>query len=84
MITDLRNPCLKARHWEMLEEIVEAKLLEEPLTLAFLQELNIFNFGPQIQEVRETLRLSKPTDLLSWTTFLGIVDTFQISITFCH
>lgn len=49
----------------MLEEIVEAKLLEEPLTLASLQELNIFNFGPQIQEVRETLRLSKPTDLLS-------------------
>lgn len=42
----------------MLEEIVEAKLLEEPLTLAFLQELNIFNFGSQIQEVRETLRQS--------------------------
>jgi len=59
VITDLRNPCLKAHHWEMLEEIVEAKLLEEPLTLAFLQELNIFNFGPQIQEVRETLMLLK-------------------------
>nr|XP_055061459.1 dynein axonemal heavy chain 6 isoform X1 [Misgurnus anguillicaudatus] len=51
VITDLHNPCLKARHWEMLEVIVEAKLLEEPLTLASLQELNIFNFGPQIQEV---------------------------------
>ncbi|XP_016084420.1 dynein heavy chain 6, axonemal [Sinocyclocheilus grahami] len=51
VITDLRNPCLKARHWEMLEDIVDSSLLEEPLTLAYLQELNIFHFGPQIQEV---------------------------------
>uniref|UniRef100_A0A8C2GSU6 Dynein, axonemal, heavy chain 6 n=1 Tax=Cyprinus carpio TaxID=7962 RepID=A0A8C2GSU6_CYPCA len=51
VITDLRNPCLKARHWEMLEDIVDSSLLEEPLTLAYLQELDIFHFGPQIQEV---------------------------------
>ncbi|XP_051560675.1 dynein axonemal heavy chain 6 [Myxocyprinus asiaticus] len=51
VITDLRNPCLKARHWEMFEAIVEAKLLQDQLTLASLQQLNIFHFGPQIQEV---------------------------------
>ncbi|RXN25582.1 dynein heavy chain axonemal [Labeo rohita] len=51
VITDLRNPCLKAHHWKMLEGIVDSSLLKEPLTLAYLQELNIFHFGPQIQEV---------------------------------
>ncbi|XP_056619544.1 dynein axonemal heavy chain 6 [Triplophysa dalaica] len=51
VIIDLRNPCLKPRHWEMLEVIVEAKLVDEPLTLGSLQELNIFQFSPQIQEV---------------------------------
>uniref|UniRef100_A0A9J8BJA1 Dynein, axonemal, heavy chain 6 n=1 Tax=Cyprinus carpio carpio TaxID=630221 RepID=A0A9J8BJA1_CYPCA len=35
----------------MLEDIVDSSLLEEPLTLAYLQELDIFHFGPQIQEV---------------------------------
>ncbi|KAL1282482.1 hypothetical protein QQF64_001285, partial [Cirrhinus molitorella] len=51
VITDLRNPCLKAHHWNILEGIVDSSLLNEPLTLAYLQELNIFHFGPQIQEV---------------------------------
>lgn len=37
----------------MLEVIVEAKLVDEPLTLGSLQELNIFQFSPQIQEVCE-------------------------------
>ncbi|KAM6971776.1 dynein axonemal heavy chain 6 [Aplochiton taeniatus] len=51
VITDLRNPCLKARHWETLESIVEAKLQDEPLSLARLEELNIFSFIADIQEV---------------------------------
>ncbi|KAI4873222.1 hypothetical protein NFI96_025127 [Prochilodus magdalenae] len=51
VISDLRNPCLKARHWEMLESIVGSSLLEEPLTLYALQELNIFTYSHEIQEV---------------------------------
>ncbi|TRY65354.1 hypothetical protein DNTS_005929 [Danionella cerebrum] len=51
VITDLRNPCLKTRHWEMLEVLVEAKLLEEPLTLSALLDLDIFSYKQQIQEV---------------------------------
>ncbi|KAJ8402442.1 hypothetical protein AAFF_G00369310 [Aldrovandia affinis] len=51
VISDLRNPALKARHWDMLERVVNASLVEKPLTLACLQELNIFNFGAEILEV---------------------------------
>uniref|UniRef100_A0A673W197 Dynein axonemal heavy chain 6 n=1 Tax=Salmo trutta TaxID=8032 RepID=A0A673W197_SALTR len=51
VITDLRNPCLKGRHWEILEAIIETSLLEEPQTLASLEELNIFSYSEAIQEV---------------------------------
>ncbi|KAM4603926.1 dynein axonemal heavy chain 6 [Polymixia lowei] len=51
VITDLRNPCLKSRHWEILEAVVEASLTEEPLGLATLERLNVFSFHLEIQEV---------------------------------
>ncbi|KAJ8245285.1 hypothetical protein GJAV_G00269100 [Gymnothorax javanicus] len=51
VISDLRNPALKGRHWEMLEDVVNANLTEQPLTLAALQELNVFNFATEILEV---------------------------------
>ena len=53
MILDLRNPCLKARHWEVLETVVEASLTDEPLCLATLERLNVFSYGEEIQEVTD-------------------------------
>ncbi|XP_063073303.1 dynein axonemal heavy chain 6 [Engraulis encrasicolus] len=51
LITNLRNPAMKMRHWEILEAIVGSSLLEEPLTLSRLQQLDIFRFDAEIQEV---------------------------------
>ncbi|XP_018593809.2 dynein heavy chain 6, axonemal [Scleropages formosus] len=51
IITNLRNPSLKARHWDMLEQIVGASLYAETLTLASLEELDMFRFIDEIQEV---------------------------------
>uniref|UniRef100_K7FYG4 Dynein axonemal heavy chain 6 n=1 Tax=Pelodiscus sinensis TaxID=13735 RepID=K7FYG4_PELSI len=53
VITDLRNPCLKPRHWAVLEQIVNAPLvdLEFPLSLARLVELSAFDFAQEIQDV---------------------------------
>ncbi|KAL4640265.1 dynein heavy chain 6, axonemal [Arapaima gigas] len=51
IITNLRNPSLKARHWDMLEQIVGASLSVETLTLASLEEHNMFQFIDEIQEV---------------------------------
>uniref|UniRef100_A0A5F8HIF6 Dynein axonemal heavy chain 6 n=1 Tax=Monodelphis domestica TaxID=13616 RepID=A0A5F8HIF6_MONDO len=53
VITDLRNPFLKPRHWAFIEQIVDATLLdlENTLTLQRLIELNIFNFGQEIQDI---------------------------------
>ncbi|KAG7458844.1 hypothetical protein MATL_G00224900 [Megalops atlanticus] len=59
VITDLRNPALKKRHWDMLERIVNANLLEGPPTLATLQELDIFSFADQIQEVEESWKTAE-------------------------
>ncbi|XP_053335345.1 dynein axonemal heavy chain 6-like [Clarias gariepinus] len=51
VITDLRNPCLKERHWSMLERIVGVNLLKKPFTVDALQELNVFSFATEIQEI---------------------------------
>ncbi len=52
MISDLRNPSLKTRHWELIEGIVEHKFDPEvTLTLQKLTELNVFEHAEAIQEV---------------------------------
>lgn len=52
VITDLRNPCLKPRHWSLIEEVIEHRF--EPdvsLTLNFLEGLQVFDFAEAIQEI---------------------------------
>ncbi|TDH16419.1 hypothetical protein EPR50_G00020980 [Perca flavescens] len=51
VITDLRNPCMKPEHWKTLECVVGASLNVEELTVALLEELNVFTYGVNIQEV---------------------------------
>jgi dynein heavy chain len=52
VITDLRNPTLKQRHWDVISEILEYEFSdEEPLTLGKLSEINAFKSGEQLQEV---------------------------------
>ncbi|XP_043915244.1 dynein axonemal heavy chain 6 [Protopterus annectens] len=53
VIADLRNPFLKPRHWDILENIVDAKLIdnENPLSLSRLVELKAFEYSQEIQEV---------------------------------
>ncbi|XP_028284655.1 dynein heavy chain 6, axonemal [Parambassis ranga] len=51
VITDLRNPCIKPDHWKTLESILQTSLNVGELTLAGLEELNVFSFGPEIQEI---------------------------------
>ncbi|XP_060619679.2 dynein axonemal heavy chain 6 isoform X2 [Anolis sagrei] len=53
VITDLRNPCLKPRHWALLEQIVGAQLIdvENPLTLERLVDINAFDYSQEIQDV---------------------------------
>ncbi|XP_026216049.1 dynein heavy chain 6, axonemal isoform X2 [Anabas testudineus] len=51
VITDLRNPCMKAEHWKSLESVVGTSLNVEELTVAVLEEINVFSYGMEIQEV---------------------------------
>jgi len=52
VITNLRNPSLKGRHWEQIEQIVSHKFSpEEPLNLKLLTELSAFEHSEAIQEV---------------------------------
>lgn len=53
VITDLRNPTLKPRHWAAIEQTVDATLvdLDIPLTLEKLSELHVFDFGQEIQDI---------------------------------
>lgn len=51
-MTDLRNPSLKSRHWSLIEEVIEHKFDPDgTLTLAFLKDLQVFNFAEAIQEI---------------------------------
>lgn len=52
MIGDLRNPTLKPRHWEVIEEIIGCHFTpDDPMTLGKLVELEAFQHTEAIQEV---------------------------------
>jgi dynein heavy chain len=52
VITDLRNPSLKQRHWNLIEDIISHKFDPEiPITLQLLTELEVFDKAEAIQEV---------------------------------
>lgn len=52
VIADMRNPSLKPRHWDLIENIVGQKLVsDQPLTLTRLTELGVFEHSERIQEV---------------------------------
>lgn len=52
MITDLRNPNLRARHWDKIEQVLKYKFTEEdPMTLGKLEEMDAFEHNEEIQEV---------------------------------
>ncbi|XP_034043922.1 dynein heavy chain 6, axonemal-like isoform X3 [Thalassophryne amazonica] len=51
VITDLCNPCMKSRHWEILETVLGTSLSAEKLSLAVLEEHDIISYCSQIQEV---------------------------------
>ncbi|XP_061839883.1 dynein axonemal heavy chain 6 isoform X3 [Nerophis lumbriciformis] len=51
VITDLRNPCMKPEHWRNLEAVVGSSLNVEQLTMAVMEELNVFSYGTEIQDV---------------------------------
>lgn len=42
---------MKPEHWKTLESIVGTSLNVEELTVAVLEEINIFAYGMEIQEV---------------------------------
>ncbi|XP_075717900.1 dynein axonemal heavy chain 6 [Rhinoderma darwinii] len=53
VITDLRNPFLKPRHWAALEQTINAALLdtENPLSLEKLIEIRVFEYTQDIQDI---------------------------------
>ncbi|KAH3860157.1 hypothetical protein DPMN_023048 [Dreissena polymorpha] len=52
VITDLRNPCLKQRHWDVIENVLEYKFTpEDPLTLGKLTDINAFKHAETLQEI---------------------------------
>ena len=52
VITNLRNPTLKPRHWEEIEAILETEFTpEEPLTLGRLVQIDAFYFAEQLEEI---------------------------------
>ena len=52
MITDLRNPTLKPRHMELIEEVLEFHFTaEEPMTLGLLEKIDAFKHAEGVQEI---------------------------------
>ncbi|XP_068178379.1 dynein axonemal heavy chain 6-like isoform X2 [Antennarius striatus] len=50
VLKDLCNPCMRASHWRTLESTIGTTLNMEELTLAALEEINVFSFHQEIQE----------------------------------
>jgi len=52
VITNLRNPTLKPRHWEEIEAVLETEFTpEEPLTLGRLVDIDAFHFAEDLEEI---------------------------------
>ncbi|KAK3092231.1 hypothetical protein FSP39_000084 [Pinctada imbricata] len=52
VITSLRNPSLKHRHWEEIERLIEKSIArDKAFTLANLLEMNIFKHKESIQDI---------------------------------
>uniref|UniRef100_A0A1B6CU24 AAA+ ATPase domain-containing protein n=1 Tax=Clastoptera arizonana TaxID=38151 RepID=A0A1B6CU24_9HEMI len=52
VITTLRNPNLKPRHWMEIERVLRTKFSPEiPLTLEVFEQLNAFTFHAELQEI---------------------------------
>lgn len=45
---------MKPEHWQTLESVVRTSLNVEELTIAVLEEINIFSYGMEIQKVTHT------------------------------
>ena len=51
MISNLQNPNLKRRHWDVLEKAMNRSLTDESVTLKNLNESGVQNFAELIQEM---------------------------------
>ncbi|KAG8249571.1 hypothetical protein J6590_017555 [Homalodisca vitripennis] len=52
VITTLRNPNLKARHWLTIEHVLNTKFSPEvPITLEMLEKLGVFDLPTELQEI---------------------------------
>lgn len=45
---------MKPEHWQTLESVVKTSLNVEELTIAVLEEINIFSYGMEIEKVKHT------------------------------
>lgn len=52
VITDLRNPSLRKRHWDVIYQVIGFTAVpEDPLTLGKLVEIDAFQYAERIQEI---------------------------------
>ncbi|KAI8783320.1 dynein heavy chain 6, axonemal, partial [Biomphalaria glabrata] len=52
VITDMRNPHLKKRHWDLIQEALNYKFIkDEPLTLGLLIEIDVFDKSEEMMEI---------------------------------
>ncbi|KAI8732057.1 dynein heavy chain 6, axonemal, partial [Biomphalaria glabrata] len=52
VITDMRNPHLKKRHWDLIQEALNYKFIkDEPLTLGLLIEIDAFDKSEEMMEI---------------------------------
>lgn len=52
VITTLRNPNLKQRHWLTIEQLLKTKFLPEvPVTLELLESLGVFELPTELTEI---------------------------------
>ncbi|XP_041832637.1 dynein heavy chain 6, axonemal-like [Melanotaenia boesemani] len=81
VITELRNPCMKPRHWKSLHSYVGTSL-NIGLTLTALEELNVFSYGTEIQEVENVWKTTEFTVLPHGDSnevfILGGTDDIQV------
>lgn len=86
IITYLRNPSLRQRHWAKIETILNHKFKpDEEVTLELLEQMNVFSFANELMEVSAQASSEAALELLlkkveeSWKTLEFIVISHRDS-----
>lgn len=67
LITDLKNPAMRSRHWRQVKDVLSREFdeMSEDFTLDAIADMQMQNFSEQISEISNTATMELEIELVS-------------------